>query len=316
MIIDKPEPKDFEKQSVQFLLEALDLIRSRTLTKSDVEVLDIREEDHWKYHQGTLNTSLTLIFLSLENHLKREICDISPLLLLAGEPKRWKTSNPDKKYSSLYMHQFDDLLALFRELHLGQISTQTTSDLKELRQKRNQITHGFITEEITPEYVLKVFHTLIVNIWGPKTWWAQFKKYLHLEPASNSKFDPSPKGNVTNYIDLLVFHLGKSKTGEILGVNLKQRNYHCPSCTYIPDKHTEPTNYAILKPNESASTVLYCVICDNHFEVERKDCQIDECKGNVFGNMTCLGSDDCCLTCCDGFVLGIDDNDNKLLPRN
>lgn len=293
MIMNKPKPKDFERQSIQYLVQALDLIISNDHSDEEIKDFDVRKEDYWKYHQGILNNSLTLIFLSLENFLKKQICTISPLLLLAGEPKRWGTSKSNKKYSELLIHQFDDLLVLYRELDLGQITDQTASKLEELRIKRNQITHGVIEDVITPKYVLETFHTLMVHIWGPKIWWDQLKSHVYNEPLFGIYDTDQERASVTSYIKFLVSYLGKSKAGEMLGVNLKQRNYYCPSCHYWLNHEFDvaDSNYSVLKPNTPKSTNLYCVVCDTDYEVERVNCQESECKGNV------ISYDGYCLTC-------------------
>jgi hypothetical protein len=87
MIVNKPKPKYFERQSVQYLIQSIDLRSSNDHKDEDIKDYDVDKAEYWKYHQGILNNSLTLLFLSLENLIKKEICQISPLMLLADEPK-------------------------------------------------------------------------------------------------------------------------------------------------------------------------------------------------------------------------------------
>lgn len=307
MITNQPESRDFEKQSIQYLTQALDLIISKAYKKeglrhfplSEADHFEVSEADHWKFHQGILNTSLTLIFLSLENYLKMEICKISPFLLLADEPKKWNKSQKDKEYSLLYIHQFDDLLVLYRELGLGQIDEKTAQELEKLRKKRNLITHGINQKPTTPKEVLETFHTFVLHIWGPVIWWNQLKSYVHSDPMANATGSNYERGSVSKYIDLLVSYLGKPKTGKILGISLQGRFYHCPTCWRGEDDDSSglAASYAILSPNEPQSTNLYCVICDKDYEVKRRDCQ--KCDGTVFGPMPDLRQeeDGCCFTC-------------------
>lgn len=290
MITNRPSPEDFEKQSIQYLIQSLDLIIKNSEGEEFVDMVEVEIDDYWKYHQGILNNSLTLLFLSLENYLKKEICTVSPMLLVAGEPKKWAKKNSDRKFSELFIHPFDDLLVLYTELGLGNITEQTASKLEEFRLKRNQITHGVLEEHITPEYILESFYIFMAHIWGHRQWWDQLKKHIYNEPLFGIYDTDHEKASVTTYIDFLVSYLGKSKTGEILGVDLKQRNYFCPSCHYWLNHEYEVTDskYAVLKPNSSSSTNLYCVICDSNYTVFRKKCEEEGCKGNVIGEGYCL----------------------------
>ncbi|MCG7899015.1 MAG: hypothetical protein JAY85_11215 [Candidatus Thiodiazotropha weberae] len=293
MITNKPNQVDFERQSIQYLIQALDLIITNDPSSDDIEEHGVNKEDYWKYHQGILNNSLTLMFLSVENYLKKEICAISPLLLLTGEPKKWGVSKSNKKYSELFIHSFDDLLVLYQELGLGQITEQTASKLEELRIKRNQITHGVLEGIITPKYVLETFYTLMVHVWGSRIWWDQLKSHVFNEPLFGIYDTDHERASVTFYITFLISYLGKSKTGEMLGVNLKQRNYYCPSCNYWLNHEVDvgDSNFAVLTPNTPTSTSLYCIVCDTVYDVERVKCKEPDCKGNV------IGGDGYCLTC-------------------
>ncbi len=293
MITNKPTPQDFERQSIQYLVQSLDLIQSNDHPEEELEDYECNKEEYWRYHQGILNNSLTLLFLSLENYFKKEICQISPLMLLADEPKKWGSKNVDRKFSEIFIHQFDDLIVLYQELGLGQISVQTAGKLEELRKKRNQITHGVLESNITPEYILDIFYTLAMHIWGPGNWWTQLKAHIFNEPLFGIYDDDHEKASVTSYIDFFITYLGKKHTGDMLGVNLKQRNYYCPECHYWlnHDFDVGDSKYSILSPNKPNSETLYCAVCEKTHNVERRDCKEDDCKGNVF----CV--EDRCLTC-------------------
>ena len=293
MIVDRPAPKDFERQSIQYLIQSIDLITSNDHKDEDIEDYEVDMAECWKYHQGILNNSLTLLFLSLENLIKKEICKISPLMLLADEPKKWGGRTSSKKFSELFILQFDDLIAIYQELGLGKISDQTASKLEDLRKKRNQITHGVIEDNITPQYILDIFYTLMVHIWGPGIWWTQLKEHIFNEPLFGIYDSDHEKASVTTYIEFFVSYLGNKRTGEMLGHNLKQRNYFCPECHYWLNHEWDVTDskYAILSPNTPSSETLFCVVCSASHNVERKKCQEDDCKGNVI----CMEGR--CLTC-------------------
>jgi len=60
MIVDRPAPKDFERQSIQYLIQSIDLITSNDHKDEDIEDYEVDMAECWKYHQGILNNSLTL----------------------------------------------------------------------------------------------------------------------------------------------------------------------------------------------------------------------------------------------------------------
>jgi hypothetical protein len=98
--------------------------------------------------------------------------------LLSDDPKKWGCLNKDIKYKDLFLHQFDDLLVLYLELEFGSIDEQTKGKLMELRKKRNEVTHGILSEKLSPQYILDIFYIIARHIWGPRIWWDRFKKHI------------------------------------------------------------------------------------------------------------------------------------------
>ena len=298
MIVNKPTPEDFEKQEIQYLHQSINLIYDKDqyqqewLDKETLESIELNEIEYWKFHQGILNNSLTLLFPSLENYLKKKICYISPLLLLADEPRKWRSKHKDINFSDLYIHQFDDLLILYTELNLGNIASNTSQILDELRNKRNKITHGILEENITPKYIFETLYTISINIWGEKEWWRKFKSHELNEPLFGIYDHDIERSLVTRYIYFFISHIGKKKTGEMIGVNFKQRNYYCPYCQNWAnhDVDTYDCNFSILVPNKPKSENLYCPVCGENYKVIRKPCIDEECPGNVISEdgMYCL----------------------------
>lgn len=65
MIVNKPTPEDFEKQSIQYMVQALALIIEREQAFYQDEEELVSRSDFWAYNQAILNNSLTLLFLRL-----------------------------------------------------------------------------------------------------------------------------------------------------------------------------------------------------------------------------------------------------------
>lgn len=293
MIINKPNPKVFEKQSVQYLMQGINLIYEKERDNAEAYGEDFDNTNFWNYHQGILSNSLMLLFQSLENFLKSQVCKISPFLLIAAEPKKWGSSKQNIDFNDLFMHPFDDLLVIYLELGLGSISDQTATKLEELRKKRNQVTHGVLTSRLTTDYVMNIFYVLVRHIWGPKVWWDQIKDHIFNEPLFGMYDTDVEKAYLNLYVEFFVKYFGFKRTGEIFGVDLKQRRYYCPYCHYWLNKEVDVADavYAILVPNKPTSTNLYCMVCDQNHTVTRQSCVHADCKGNV------ISDDGQCLTC-------------------
>lgn len=77
MIKNIQKSGDFTTLSVQYLAQSIDLILNTELAFGDyvLNSEDITDE-RWEYHQGTLGNSLIMLFLSIENYLKSEICKV------------------------------------------------------------------------------------------------------------------------------------------------------------------------------------------------------------------------------------------------
>jgi len=300
MIVNRPEPTDFEKQSIEYLVQFFNLIFEKEETWESMDDENYYDE-LWSYHQGILKNALTLLFLALENQLKYKICTVSPLLLLSDNPGDWKSIRRDKEFHDFHMRPFDDLLALFLELGLGSMNEQVIQNLNNLRRTRNKIMHGVLSDKLTPTTLFKDFVLIVENVWGCGKWWKQYKKYVTDEPLFGSYDTKMELASLSHHIEFLIKILGGKSAGQVLDVDFSQRRYFCPFCyIYI---NVPADNYlykhAILRPNVPNSSTLFCVVCDKEYEITRKTCWHGDCMGNVihFLKNTPYSDSEICLTC-------------------
>ena len=68
--------------------------------------------DYINQNQEQLYAILILLFQSIENFLKKEICTESPYLIISSNPEKWD----DKEFSELHLHGFDSLLKIYSEI--------------------------------------------------------------------------------------------------------------------------------------------------------------------------------------------------------
>ena len=294
MIVNKPTAPDFERQSIQYLEQAFDVLYHHDHNLGGLEEeTGVSREDYWRYHQGVLANSVALLFLSIENHLKGQICSISPYLLLADDPKKWGEQSADKEFSELFILSFDDLVVLYVELGLGILTTESRTGLDDLRKKRNLITHGVMREALTPEVVVNLINQAILAAWGPRKWWDLLREHAKQSPMFGIYDSDVEIAWNSHTVEYLVRILGKKSSGDLLGVNLRSRLYYCPTCTSALQHFGDDngSKWSTLSPNEPTSEALYCIVCDTLHAVTRKKWSEPECAGNV------ISDEDVCLTC-------------------
>jgi hypothetical protein len=300
MIKHKPTPVDFERQSVENLVQFFNLILEKEQPWNRFDD-DESTKEMWSYHQAILKNALTLLFLAMENQLKKKICEVSPLLLLSENPSDWKTINQDKDFQNFHIRPFDDLITLYIELGTKEINTSVIQNLNVLRKKRNQITHAIFSEALTPKALFEDFAFIVANIWGERIWWEQYRKYTIDDPEYGIYDENVEQSWLSHSIEYLIDTLGKNRAGQILGVDFSRRRYHCPKCHIYVNETADNYFYkhAVLEPNTPESQTVFCVSCQSEFTVIRKDCNNDGCKGNVihFLRNSIYEDGEICLTC-------------------
>ena len=299
MISNTPKASAIEKQGIECLYQAFD-----AMYKNDQDAFEFVSHykeykenirlKYWKYHQGLLRTCLVLLFQSIENFFKAEICKTSPLLLLDEVPKNWNSVNQSKDFNDFHIRSFEDLLPIYLDSTTRVLTSSQIQEFDLIRRKRNKILHGLFKENLTVEYLLDIFYLICITLIGPNMWWKKIRHYLIKEPLFGIYDSDIEKALLSYRIEYLWDNLGISKMSKLFDMNLKARRYTCPYCNHYLKEHydEDESRYAFLKPNEPESTAVYCIVCDREYKVIRKDCKESDCKGNVLS-----AEDEVCLSC-------------------
>ncbi|MDW9143561.1 hypothetical protein SE938_12400, partial [Legionella pneumophila] len=300
-----PTPDNFKIQAINYLIHAIDL-----LYKSEIEnpmlflsnnsdyLLD--SEEHWLQNQTTLLNALAMLFLSVENYLKTQICTISPYLLIAKKPSEW-----NKDFKELHFHSFEDLIELYERVFNKEKTLKNKFD--KLRRIRNIFNHGLQDEDILPNFVINYVYDFLTDLWGID-WVKEIKKEIPFLPDMSYVDNESyPSARLSQYVYFIEKYLGKRKIKKLLGMG-NSRRYICPSCIHIANVIENCTNnfsYASLDPNTPDSTLLRCFICDKKYKITRGSCIY--CPGNVlftnnndfycYDGLDCAACEKICLTC-------------------
>lgn len=95
------------------------------------------------------------------------------------------------------------------------------------------------------------------------------------------------------YLDFLESTIGIKRFKNYISLDVSGRRYFWPTCKYeINDKYGDlKSKWAFLKPNTPDSLEIYCINCGHDNEVERIECDVEDCLGNV------MDVDGICLSC-------------------
>jgi hypothetical protein len=306
MIINTPVKLDFEIAAKENLTQAFDLLFKVYENYVDYDEL-IKEEvtidDLWTHNNGTIRTSLILLYQAIEGLMKATICETSPLLLIDKPRKDWPSlpNDENKDFDSLYSIGGESLLTTFCATNSKiQIDSSFIHFIEDIRQKRNQIIHGTTNTIISPKFIIESILKTFTIWFGKNSWLAELKANL-LENPLFGYFDSDYESTDSyKYLDFVLLVIGKNILSKHLSIDIKGRAYFCPECKYSIESEDGwmDSKWAFLSPNNPTSNRLTCVNCNTIFEVIRDKCNEEVCKGNVLCNATeYKGSGIICLTC-------------------
>jgi hypothetical protein len=110
MITNIPSADDFQESGMGFLNLAWDTISSIAITWGDAEAQLWKTSandpnTYWMSAQKPLATALVLACQGVEMLLKSKICEVSPFLLIAGDPRGWPAK---KRFWKYFLHQLSN----------------------------------------------------------------------------------------------------------------------------------------------------------------------------------------------------------------
>lgn len=315
MIIDVPTGDDFKSSGIDFLNLAWDTLISLSTKLKDAEyfynvyysdeneeVIDqLSSEQYWKQAQRPLSTALSLIQQGTEFLLKGHIATVSPYLLILGDPSNYPSKSHERniRFSEFKTIDAQDLVKVYNTVSTGRLPDNFRQRFEDLRSKRNIIMHTvdpelYIKTENLFVEILEICHYLI----EPNSWIKIRGQFIQNEPES-VLYSPETRElfnlRLALEINLVIDLLTPSANNKYFNFNKKTRRYFCPSCYSGFRENYEDEQIprlAQLIPNEPTSNTIYCLVCNESYEVLREDCTAEDCLGNVIDP-----DDGTCLTC-------------------
>lgn len=289
MITDIPTPADFQSIGVQLLNCAWDTAAALLIDidEADYFINDTTEyiDAFWSAARLQRSTALSVAQQGSEFLLKGRIASVSPFLLLGAVPKEWPggCASRDKPFSDFRTIDAQDLIKVHNTCCSPRLLDSFITEFEDLRKKRNSIMHSI--DKSLPIHVSDlVVAVLSINeaLGDDKNWVRVRRTYLKEAPLSQMHssdwVDPRLVAEFMSIRDLLK----PAELKRFFAFDKKQRNYICPNCAYsvAPESEYRPLT-ALLKPNTPESTELWCFVCEETNEIERKDCTEKDCESNV-----------------------------------
>lgn len=303
MIKDIPTPSDFYDHGLNLLNVCWDgvisLLTDLDNARSFDSDVDNKLDEYFSAAKPTLISSISIAQQGIEICLKGKISEISPFLLIHGNPRDWP-KNPEK--SDLYFADFrtidaHDLIKAYNTFSKDQLPQEFINGFNKLRKKRNTIVHT--VDKRISVHIVDIFLEILnafLYLFPNKNWIKTRREYLEKSPGIHL-YD--------NYVDIQIIWefslvtdlLKPASMKKYFDFNKRQRKYICPVCYNTLDDSPGDIfiRTALLKPNNQKSENLYCFICDNNMHVVRNSCENEDCDSNVISEEYGI-----CVTCGDG----------------
>lgn len=310
MITDLPTSLDFQHAGLGFLNyswdAAIELVRmgiyigdpdnwrdgSELRMSAVFDVTNPDVADFWQSAQRHLATALALTQQGIELLLKAKISEVSPYLLLEGS---WcKVPERDTAFADFRTIDSQDLIRVHNIVQSKRLPDDFKNRVNDLRQKRNKVFHSVDNRfEVTAKEVMFSIMDAVHHLVGERKWVSIRREAIESCPLTSMDND-SLDGTLAQEFAMVIKPFSPVDVHRFLGLKERGRRYLCYHChrssrdfDQMPD-----CRFAILNPNSSKSTSLYCFVCDEETRVKRTACRSEYCPGNVIE-----AEDRVCMTC-------------------
>lgn len=303
MITNIPKAGDFSEHSIMFLNLAWDTIfdlvveHSNILSWPHLASDDELSKSYWQAAKGPLSIAHALAQQGAELALKSEIAAVSPFLLICSAPSDWPRGcdRSDAPFADFRTLDAQDLIRACNAVRNSPLPDQFVATFDKFRKQRNALFHTVdqrleFSEKQIIRYILRIAHVI-----APGQWPALRDGYLAERPVFKAYAVEDVTNRLCEEMECLIGLLKHAELMEFFGFNKRQRRYICPRCysDFNKDYNAPYPRTAQLKPNSAASRNVHCFVCGNDITVLRRECQGDDCKGNVIN----AEHDHECLTC-------------------
>lgn len=299
MILNIPAPHEFYQSGKELFNFAWDAT-SKLLTdldQADDYGFDKAEvsDKYWIAARRTLTTSMTIVQQGVEFILKGKIAEISPYLLISGTPFHWPSPYDGKaiEFSDFRTVDAQDLIRILDTFSSTRLSNEFSARFHALREQRNAMMHS-VAGNISISVIEVVDAILYMHraMFPDENWGSVRRVFLDTSPDSEIGGGEFSTNRTCWEMSLVRDLLKPAEVLNYLRIDKTQRAYLCPECLWNANTDADfEYKLAVLRPKSPDATRLYCAVCNIEHVVIRKDCEQDDCLGNV------ISEEGSCLTC-------------------
>jgi hypothetical protein len=302
MIVGVPSHYDLHETATGWMNLAWSLAIDEAINFQEFEYLfdEIRQEHgpdkakkeiekHWRAKNLKLNNSISLLQQSLEIFLKAKIAEISPFLLIAGEPQSWPSVNIS---GQIDFSEFKTIDAIHLPRAAKIVSSGTLSDdffqiYARLRQHRNKIIH--LNASSMKAEVGKILTDILnahKSLFPGEEWILFRKRYLDSTEEYADKEgiytgDDYTNNRICSELDAALAEVSPAIAKTIFRYDKKKKSFSCPGCLEQRADTDEEWRFAQIRDDKT----IRCAACLSVFT-------LDEYKKKIVQYFSYLGEDE------------------------
>jgi hypothetical protein len=261
-------------QDAEFLYEDIEKEHGADVAKAAIE-------KHWRAKQLLLNNAFSLLQQCLEIALKAKIAEVSPFLLIAGDPRTWPKAKDGTNiidFSNFRTIDAVQLCGAVNTVSATPLSKEFTEFYDRLRQSRNKIAH------LNASAIIIEVKSLLVDILTaqkhlfPDVRWTTFRNdYLRSTEQFDDKDNLFSGDDYTPDVMAREVHtalqaLDSDHLQEFFIFDDSEEAYRCPHCLAGRNESDDEREFVQF----AGSDRMQCILCLSSYTVaEYKQAIID-----------------------------------------
>lgn len=300
MITDLPTADDLNGSALALLNMAWETALGvfRLIEGTQLETWDddgsVREEYHTS-RQPALRHALVMVHQGQELGLKARIAEVSPYLLLIGEPRLWPSGSDRRPTPFEEFRTLDaaDLVRVHNTVCDTMLDANFTRLFKEGRRARNKIVHlgGHRIVSDARDILILILDTHAALF--PEARWAASRMDYEFNDGYAIAGGTGVETGLLNDFELLQRVIAPRYIRQHYGFDKRRRSFMCLSCSSDQLDWEAGSRFAQLV--DGSDDQLFCAVCTDTQTVLRETCGVDACRCDM------LSTDDykwgTCLHC-------------------
>jgi hypothetical protein len=246
MIIDVPSHDELRETAIGWLNLAWEVtIETLVSFKETVSYLEedldeeppVRARDvYWHDKRYKLNNAVALLQQSIELLLKARIAEISPYLLIAGDPHTWPKIDDNGEVSFLEFRTIDasQLIRVAGIATASQLPSDFKAFFERVRIQRNKIAHLNAGNMRIEAHKILVDILTAYKFFYPDDNWVEFRKKYMVSTGEYSVVfayqDDVTHSNFLYELDAALSSLENRYTKAFFGFDKRKKARFCPNC--------------------------------------------------------------------------------------